>query len=102
MIVKDRKVLRVECFDMNGIMQMVPSSLGIISREQNSGYKVDLVPYINDVSKKRDPMIREINNKLQFTHLSTLLERYDVSNILFKTEDGKEFGINDVIKVLWK
>ena len=102
MIVKDKKSLRVECFNMNGLMQMTPSSLGIISKEKNIGYKVDLVPYINGISKKRDPMIREIDNKYRFTHLSTLLERYDVGDVIFKTEDGIEFGIKDVIKMLWK
>lgn len=107
MIVKDKKILRVESFDRRplnsgGFDSLEPFSLDFWGQPKKAGYQVDLVPYINGISGEKDPMIRPLDHPARFIHLSTIYERHSCpKNIVFKTENGETFGLGEIIGRLW-
>ena len=62
-------------------------------------YKAELIPYFNEVSKERDPIMRPVENKGRFIHLSTMLD--GVKKYTFKDESGNGFEPSQVMGILY-
>ncbi len=59
----------------------------------------ELVPYINDISGERDPMVRLIINNARFLHLSTIKKSHP--RVVFRNKEGRDFEAKDVIDKLY-
>ncbi len=66
-------------------------------------YDAEIVPYVNGVSGKRDPMIRQVINKGHFLHLSTVLDGPNEYQYGVKTKAGGQKRIKpcDVMGLLY-
>ena len=102
-IQQDMKTIKVEV--LNQLLRpdgsdgdTVPSGIDTFCYEDGN-FRAELVPYFNGVSKERDPMVRQISHHYRFLHLSTIKKMYP--RIIFKTEDGGQFGISEVINNLY-
>ena len=96
-IEKDKKTIKVKVLKQLPSGDVMPSVMNTFCYEDGE-FRAELVPYINEISKERDPMIRQISHKHRFLHLFTMS---CMSDILFRTDDGQEFGINKVMDRLY-
>jgi hypothetical protein len=93
MIEEGVDVVPVKVFAVRGRLEHTPATSDYV-------YDAEIVPYINGISKERDPMVRPTDNPGRFLHLSTLL--IGCSNFEYEDSNGFRFGPRDIIAKLYE
>jgi hypothetical protein len=93
MIEEGVDIIPVHVFAVRGGLGQAPATRDYL-------YDAEIVPYINDISKERDPMVRQKECPGRFLHLSTLL--IGCSNFEYEDSNGFRFGPRDIIAKLYE
>jgi hypothetical protein len=92
MIEEGIDVVPVKVFAVRGGLGQLPATSTYV-------YDAEIVPYINGISKERDPMVRPIDNPGRFLHLSTLLTGF--ASHEYEDANGWRFGPKEIIAKLY-
>ncbi len=57
-------------------------------------HDAEIVPYINDISKERDPMVRQIKHRGRFLHVSTILR--NLATYEYEDVEGVRFSAREI------
>lgn len=57
-------------------------------------HDAEIVPYINNISKERDPIVRQVKHKGRFLHVSTILRNVTVYE--YEDTEGVKFSANEI------